>query len=105
MKPMPTRIWICPQCRVVAEDDPAKVDCATCREDTGTECKGPHPYTCADEARIEVTLQELSDCGINPFAAKLIAESFASHPNPKEATFRYRNAVFHMKPLKDGGAT
>lgn len=48
----------------------------------------------------EVTLQELNDCGINPWAAQLVAESFIKHPNPKPVTFRYEGAIFHMRPAK-----
>ncbi len=49
----------------------------------------------------EVTGQQLTDCGINPFAAKLIAESFVKHPKPTPITFRYGKAIFHMRPIEE----
>lgn len=48
-----------------------------------------------------VTNQELSDCGINPYAAELISESFVTHPEPKPITFRYGKAIFHMRPVEE----
>ncbi len=38
----------------------------------------------------EVSLQRLSDCGINPFAAQLLWESWKGHPNPKSVSFVLR---------------
>jgi hypothetical protein len=38
----------------------------------------------------EVTLQELSDCGLNPFALQLLMESWQRHPNPKPVAFLLR---------------
>lgn len=34
-----------------------------------------------------VSHQLLSDCGINPFAVQLLAESIMRHPNPKPVRF------------------
>lgn len=36
-----------------------------------------------------VTLQQLQDVGLNPFAVKLLAESYALHPEPKPVAFSY----------------
>jgi hypothetical protein len=48
----------------------------------------------------EVTPQELSECGFNPYAVQIISESFIMHPNPKPVTFKYKGAIFHMRPVK-----
>ena len=48
-----------------------------------------------------VTKQLMNDCGINPFAAELISESFVKHPNPKPISFRYGSAIFHMRPVEE----
>ena len=48
-----------------------------------------------------VTKQELSDCGINPYAAELISESFVTHPKPKPISFSYGKAIFHMRPVEE----
>ncbi len=37
----------------------------------------------------DVTLQQLNDCGLNPFAVKLLVESWKKHPNPKPVTFDF----------------
>ncbi len=59
---------------------------------------------CIDLAGVrEVILQELADCGVNPFAAKLISESFTKHPRPTPVTFRFGNAIFHMRPVDTKG--
>lgn len=44
----------------------------------------------------EVTSQELNDCGINPFAATLLVESWQGHPNPKPVAFLVRGVKFAM---------
>jgi hypothetical protein len=38
-----------------------------------------------------VSLQVLSDCGVNPFAVQLLAESYAQHPDPKPVQFKYES--------------
>lgn len=38
-----------------------------------------------------VTLQMLADCGLNPFAVQLLAESYAKHPDPKPVQFKYES--------------
>lgn len=45
----------------------------------------------------EVSLQELSDCGINPFAAELLQESYSSHPKPVPVTFLLRGVRFSLR--------
>ena len=47
-----------------------------------------------------VTKGQLDKCGVNPFAAELISESFVKHPNPKPVTFRYGDAIIHMRPVE-----
>lgn len=36
-----------------------------------------------------VSLQLLADCGLNPFAVQLLAESYAKHPSPTPVQFKY----------------
>lgn len=36
-----------------------------------------------------VDLQTLHDVGLNPFAVKLLAESYAQHPTPRHVAFTY----------------
>lgn len=36
---------------------------------------------------MSVTLQNLSDCGLNPFAIKLLVESWKGHPKPLPVSF------------------
>ena len=48
----------------------------------------------------EVTMRELSITHVNPFAVKLIAESFKEHPDPKPMTFKYGGVLIHLRPAK-----
>ena len=43
-----------------------------------------------------VTLQELSDCGINPFAVQLLVESYSFHPDVKPITFTFRGVKISL---------
>jgi hypothetical protein len=43
-----------------------------------------------------VTLQELSDCGLNPFAVKLLAESVTRHPRPRSVCFEFGDWKFFL---------
>lgn len=36
----------------------------------------------------DVTMQDLHNCGLNPFAAQLLVESWKGHPTPKPVAFR-----------------
>ena len=36
-----------------------------------------------------VTLQQIRGMGLNPFAVKLLAESYALHPNPRPIAFSF----------------
>ncbi len=57
-----------------------------------------------------VTLQRLSDAGLNPFAATLLAESLLKHPNPKPVEFTlpitrgdcpgYIGVRFRLEPIE-----
>lgn len=42
----------------------------------------------------DVTMQELSDSGLNPFAVKLLLESWKQHPQPKAVAFRLGGIAF-----------
>jgi hypothetical protein len=44
----------------------------------------------------EVTLQELSDCGLNPFAVQLLAQSLTTHPRPRSVCFRFGEWKFFL---------
>jgi hypothetical protein len=46
-----------------------------------------------------VTLQQLMDAGLNPFAVQLLAESYAKHDNPVAVSFSYE-CVRDGKPAK-----
>jgi hypothetical protein len=48
---------------------------------------------------VPVTLQQLSDVGLNPFAVQLLAESYAKHPEPKPIAFSYESTK-DGKPIK-----
>jgi len=45
-----------------------------------------------------VSLQLLHDCGLNPFAVQLLAESYADHPDPKPVKFKYET-MKNGKPI------
>lgn len=53
----------------------------------------------ADE-QISVSLQELSDCGLNPFAATLLVESWLNHPEPKKVSFPLRGVVVTLQSFE-----
>lgn len=36
-------------------------------------------------------LQQLADCGVNPFAVTLVCESLLKHPKPEKVTFMFPN--------------
>jgi hypothetical protein len=46
-----------------------------------------------------VTLQQIHDVGLNPFAVKLLAESYALHPNPRSVAFSFEGEK-NGKPIK-----
>jgi hypothetical protein len=46
----------------------------------------------------ETPLQLLSDCGLNPFAARLLAESWKRHPNPIKVRFILNGCLFTLEP-------
>jgi hypothetical protein len=45
----------------------------------------------------EVTLQNLSDCGLNPLAVKLLVESWKKHPNPKPVRFVFAGVLITLE--------
>jgi len=44
-----------------------------------------------------VTLQQMGDCGLNPFAVQLLAESYSSHPHPKPVSFVFRGVKISLE--------
>jgi hypothetical protein len=46
-----------------------------------------------------VSMQALLDVGLNAFAVKLLAESYALHPNPQPVAFSYESEK-NGKPIK-----
>jgi hypothetical protein len=44
----------------------------------------------------EVSLQELSDCGINPFAVELLQRSYSQIPAPVPVTFLFQGVRFSL---------
>lgn len=46
-----------------------------------------------------VTLQQMSDAGINPFAVQLLCESYSSHPDPEPITFSFRGVQISLSLL------
>lgn len=49
----------------------------------------------------EVSLQELSDYGINPFAVQLLVESYVRNPNHTPVRFSYRGVVVALAKGKE----
>lgn len=45
---------------------------------------------------MSVTLQKLSDCGLNPFAAQLLVESYLRHPNKKPVAFELSGVIIAL---------
>ena len=43
-----------------------------------------------------VTAQELSDCGLNPFAVQLLLESYKAHPRPIPVAFFARDVCISI---------
>lgn len=46
-----------------------------------------------------ITLQQIHDAGLNPFAVKLLAESYALHPNPRPIAFSFEGEK-NGEPIK-----
>lgn len=47
----------------------------------------------------QVTLQQIHDVGLNPFAVQMLAESYALHPNPQPIAFRFEGEK-NGKPIR-----
>lgn len=43
-----------------------------------------------------VSLQQLSDCGLNPFAVQLLVESWRRHPEPKPVAFLFNGVLITL---------
>ena len=48
----------------------------------------------------EVTMQQLSDAGLNSFAVKLLSESVVSNEVTETVKFKYKNVGITIEPLK-----
>ena len=44
----------------------------------------------------DLTMQLLSDAGINPFAVKLLCESFERMQSPEPVKFKFQGIVYHL---------
>jgi hypothetical protein len=66
-------------------------------------CVTMRPLDDGQPAAREVSMQELSDCGLNPFAVQLLYESFSRHPRPVPVTFLFRGVRFSLTMEPEDG--